>query len=228
MAFYIINYFQDKIHVNYCENLEKIEEDFYFDNNTVVLETSDVLKSKQCNSVKLIKMKKCLEYYKCNEKIGYLAEEEFVKACIKHNIIPIRIEQSQESFINFYKKIFKKNNLDKPHRPDFYILKKDVFVDVKSISENTELEGNFFIFEENVLRKYKSFRLYSNKKLYFACYHIWVPDSDNFKYRDLYEDSLCMIDFDSINTENKYVTKKGSLFYVKKEAFSNGLELLLN
>lgn len=228
MGFYIINYFEDKIHVDYCEELEKLERHFYFDNNTIVVETSDVLKSEDFKPQKLIDIKRVMDYYKCQEKIGYLAEEEFVKACKEQNLIPIRIEQSKESFKRLYLKTFKKNNLTIPHRPDFYILKKDVFVDVKSISENTpDLKDFFFIFYEDDLKEYNSFKTYSNKKIYFACYHIWEPDCNDFKYRDIYENSLCMIDLDTISVENEYVIKKGSRFFVKKEAFSDGLELLL-
>lgn len=228
MGFYIINYFEDKIHVDYCEELENIERHFYFDNNTIVVETSDVLKSEDFKPLKLIDVKRVIDSYKCRKKIGYLAEVEFVKACIKQDIIPIRIEQSNESFKKIYLKIFQNNKLDRPHRPDFYILKKDIFVDVKSISENTpDLDDFFFIFYENDLNEYNSFRTYSNKKIYFACYHIWEADEEDYKYRDIDEKTLCMIDFDSINIENKYITKKGSRFFVKREAFSEGLELLL-
>lgn len=77
------------------------------------------------------------------------------------------------------------------------------------------------------MKEYNSFKTYSNKKIYFACYHIWEPDCNDFKYRDIYENSLCMIDLDTISVENEYVIKKGSRFFVKKEAFSDGLELLL-
>ena len=101
-------------------------------------------------------------------------------------------------------------------------------MDVKAQNkEISEIEGCFFKFYKNMLEAYEEFKKYTNKKIYFACYHTYNPSEEESEYRDLDEYSLMMIDLDSINGKNKNIIENKNCYLVKREAFSAGLELLL-
>lgn len=208
----------NEILVEYCENLKKIQEMNGIDEKSVIIETSE-------NKIpqKLIDTKEGRNIFEKTDKIGFVAENEFKNICIKSDLIAIRIEQTLENYRRQYKKVFKFVK-----RPDFYILGKDVFVEVKAKNlDNPSLEKCFFSIKKDDLEGYRTFQDYANKKIYFACFPIWEPDEDCKEYREILEDELAMIDMDEINSENKNVIDKGSYFLVKKEAFKDGITLLL-
>ena len=129
-------------------------------------------------------------------------------------MIAVRVEQSKESYEQQYKKLFQ----ERIKRPDFYILQKDAFVEVKAKSEDA-CRGCFFSIPKRTLEAYKKFQTYANKKLYFAVYRI----DEN---RVVLDDSLAMIELDAINSENKNIIEERKYFLVLRDAFSNGLMLL--
>lgn len=217
MSLFVLKYIDNAIQVNCCESWNEIQKLDGIDEKSIIINPTEN------NTIsKLIDLPQGKEILSKMNNVGHVAENEFKKLCIDNNLIAIRVEQTLENYRTQYKKVF---NFVK--RPDFYILGKDIFVEVKAKSELLLENSDFFTFNKKDLDGYTAFKGYTKKKIFFACYHIWQPDEAADEYKELLEDTLSMIDMDDINTDNEYVADKGGYFSVKKEAFKDGLKLLL-
>lgn len=208
MGLYTINSDDEEIKLTFYKSSDDLNLD-NLNEKTLILEVSEERKALSLSEFKS-------NYLKFLP--GYKAEDFFKEACIAENLIPIKVEQSKDSYDEAYKTILKGEYIK---RPDFYILQKDCFVEVKARSISKCFD-NFFAIKKERLEAYKAFQKYSNKKLYFAVYTI-DEESEN---RDVIKDSLAMIPLDYIDSENEYITENDKFFIINRKAFLSGLKLL--
>lgn len=212
MGFYIISYVNSEISINYCDCIEELRDNFHYgvDDKTLLLE----FREKKC-PIKITDIEN-YENVLENCQLGFIAEKFFRDACLKSSLITIKVEQSKESYI-FYKSIFEGRYIK---RPDYYILNKDIFVEVKARSKEA-CKGYFFSILKEDLEAYRLFQEYSLKKLLFAIYRI-------SETRTVLEETLAMIALDDINIKNKYVYEKENFYVIDEKAFVKGLDKILN
>lgn len=212
MVYYIITYINDKIEISFFNSIEDLKN--YETNDTTVLIKAD-------NKIETFKITdECIENLKIKEA-GFVAEKYFIESCLEFSLIPIKVEQTKESYEKHYKKVFGGEYIK---RPDFFIIGKngfkDFLVEVKARSRKT-CDAPFFSIRKSDLNAYRCFQKYSNKKILFAVYTI----DENKK---VIKDSLAMMPLDYIDPENKNVIDKKKYYEIKRDAFFTGLKFLID
>ena len=212
MGYHVISYVNNEIKVSFRQDIENLKSCIGINEGTILIETD-----KEKPIYKISQLDNYNELLN-EQQIGFIAEEYFKKTCTENSLIPIRMEQTKESY-KLYNDVLKLQHKI-IHRPDYYILRKDCFVEVKSCSRN-KIHWNYYKIYKIDLDAYKLFCKYSKKTLYFAVYTI----NEN---KEVLSDSLAMIKIDDINELNENVINYGNFFEITAAAFVPGLQLLLD
>ncbi|MBQ9623981.1 MAG: hypothetical protein IJP90_09810 [Treponema sp.] len=220
MGYNVISYANDELKVFFFKEKSEMKKAYEMNYKSLIIESENKLDFSRTKDFEGIEEIFC-ERNNDHKFLGFLAEEYFKEACVEASLIPTKIEQSKDSYDEMYKKILE---IEYIKRPDYYILRKDCFVEVKAraIDDN----DNFFKILKKEFDAYKAFQKHSNKKIYFAVYTI---DENN----KVLKDSLAMMFLDCLDIENEnvsiYRSDRGIDWYnVKRPAFISGLKLLLN
>lgn len=224
MGYYVISYVNEDLIYNYCDSLEEVKNEYGINQQTIIIESE---KEKQVFRL-LDKIDESITFRNTltNQQMGYMAEKYFRETCAEASLVTVRMEQSAFSYKNYYQTVRKEH----VKRPDFYILSKDIFVEVKARSKDHSDRDIFVKLEKEDIDAYKAFQKLSNKKILFALYEIEGT-------QNVLKNTLRMIALDSISEENEKIilynatfnTGKTVDFYgIPEDACVEGLSLLID
>ncbi|MCR4630661.1 MAG: hypothetical protein K5786_03440 [Treponema sp.] len=218
----MISYVNEDLIYNYCDSLEEVKNEYGINQQTIIIESE---KEKQVFRL-LDKIDESITFRNTltNQQMGYMAEKYFRETCAEASLVTVRMEQSAFSYKNYYQTVRKEH----VKRPDFYILSKDIFVEVKARSMDHPNQNYFVKLEKDDVDAYKAFQKLSKKKILLALYRIEET-------QDVLKDTLRMIELDAITEDNekiilynaKFNTGETKDFYeIPEDACVKGLSLL--
>lgn len=222
MGYHVISYVNEDLICNYCDSLEEVKNEYGINHKTILIKSE---KEKEVFRL-LDKIDESISFRNTldNQQMGYMAEKYFREACAEASLVTVRMEQSAFSYKQYYQTV--SNEYIK--RPDFYILSKDIFVEVKARSMDHPNQNYFIKLKKDDVDAYKAFQKLSKKKILLALYRIEVT-------QDVLKDTLRMIELDSITEDNEKITlwsskdktgKRVDFYEIPENACVEGLSLL--